>query len=384
MRLILSLGILFALTPFTIDLYLPAFPQIAADIGTTVSSMSLTVSIYFIGYAFGQILYGPFLDRYGRKPPLYIGLSIYILATIGCMNSHSLNQLIAFRLLSALGGSAASVGAMTMVRDFFPAKDVSKVIAMLMLVLSTSPLLAPSIGSIVVTSYGWHLLFQILMGLATLCLVLVILLPVGYKPDHEVKIRIKPILRTFASIFNQPQFRTYALSTSFSFAGLFVYIAASPQVFMEGFGVTSKQFGGVFAFLTGGMILGGQLNRFFLKYMSSEKLYRTALTVQSLIGVIFLIATFMGVGIAGTMAIVFFFLLSAGLTSPNGSALAIAPFTRNIGSASALFGFLELGLGAFASASTGLLHVKGSVPMAVIMSMCAILGWLTLEKKLFD
>src|SRR5689334_21750461 len=118
--LIVSLGILNALTPFSIDLYLPAFPEIAADLGTAVARMSLTVSSYFIGFALGQVIYGPLLDRFGRNPPIYVGLSIYLLATLGCMTATSLDSLIIFRFVSALGGCAASVGAMSMVRDYFP------------------------------------------------------------------------------------------------------------------------------------------------------------------------------------------------------------------------------------------------------------------------
>src|SRR3954467_9225579 len=146
--LILTLGILNALTPFTIDLYLPAFPEIAAELNTPVARMSLTVSIYFIGFALGQILYGPLLDRFGRKPPIYVGLALYLAATAGCMAAQSFEALLIFRFISALGGCAASVGAVSMVRDYFPAKDGAKIFSMLMLVLSASPLLAPSIGSL--------------------------------------------------------------------------------------------------------------------------------------------------------------------------------------------------------------------------------------------
>src|SRR4051794_28662308 len=166
--LILTLGILNALTPFTIDLYLPAFPQIAADLNSPVARMSLTVSVYFIGFALGQLLYGPLLDRFGRKPPIYVGLALYLIATAGCMTAHSFESLLFFRFVSALGGCAASVGAISMVRDYFPAKDGAKIFSLLMLVLSASPLLAPSIGSVLVGAFGWRTLFGVLAVLAVI------------------------------------------------------------------------------------------------------------------------------------------------------------------------------------------------------------------------
>ena len=157
--LIVALGFLNALTPFSIDLYLPAFSQIANDLSTPVQRLSLSVSVYFLGFAFGQIFYGPLLDRFGRKKPLYLGLFIYLMAGIGCMTARSFEALLCFRALSAFGGSAASVGAMAMVRDFFPAKDAAKVFSLLMLVLSASPLFAPSVGGLLVTAFGWRIFF---------------------------------------------------------------------------------------------------------------------------------------------------------------------------------------------------------------------------------
>jgi MFS transporter, DHA1 family, multidrug resistance protein len=345
-----------------------------------VVSMSLTVSLYFVGFALGQILYGPFLDRFGRKPPLYLGLAVYVLGNLGCMFSGSLEALLGFRLLSALGGSAASVAALTMVRDFFPASQVSQVFSMLMLVLSVSPLLAPSVGSILVTAWGWRFLFGVLIALAACNLAVVAWLPVGYEPDRSVSLRLKPVFRTFRSIFHQPQFKSYALAGSLSFAGLFVYVAASPGVFMEGFGLTARQFGAVFAFMTGGMILGGQLNRLFLKRMDNARLFRASLRVQTALSCVFLAGSLAGLwGLAGTLCFVFAILLCSGITSPNASTLAVAPFTRNVGSASALFEFLELGLGALASAGLALLKVPGELPMAVVMAVCSAAAWVILR-----
>lgn len=247
--LILTLGILNALTPFTIDMYLPSFPEIAKDLATPVTQMALSVSIYFIGFAFGQIFYGPLLDRFGRKPPLYFGLAVYILSTIGIVYCHSFQELLILRFLSALGGCAASVGATAMVRDFFPPESAAKVFSMLMLVLSTSPMLAPSIGSFVISVANWRTIFIVLVGFGIVDLLLVAFaLPKGYEPDRSVVLRLKPVTRNFLTVLKNRQFATYVFAGSFSFAGLFVYVAGSPAIFMDGFHVSAQFYGGIFAF----------------------------------------------------------------------------------------------------------------------------------------
>ncbi|MFL6550856.1 MAG: multidrug effflux MFS transporter [Povalibacter sp.] len=379
--LILTLGILNALTPFTIDLYLPAFPQIAADLNSPVARMSLTVSVYFIGFALGQLLYGPLLDRFGRKPPIYVGLALYLIATAGCMTAHSFESLLFFRFVSALGGCAASVGAISMVRDYFPAKDGAKIFSLLMLVLSASPLLAPSIGSVLVGAFGWRTLFGVLAVLAVIDLALVaFILPKGYEPDHSIRLKLKPILRTFLEVLREPQFRVYVFSGSLSFAGLFVFVAGSPALFMQGFGVSANQFGLLFATLAGGMIAGGQLNHLLLRNSSGKTVFHHALLVQMIVGAVLLAGTLtVGFGLYGTVALLFGFLLCAGITYPNAAALALEPFSKNIGSASSLLGFLQLGLGSVAAAFLGMLDDSGPRPMAIVMSVCSALGWAILR-----
>ena len=379
--LVLSLGILNALTPFTIDLYLPAFPQIAGELDIAVSRMSLSVSVYFIGFALGQIIYGPLLDRFGRQLPIYVGLAVYLLATLGCMTATSFESLLIFRFISALGGSAASVGAMTMVRDYFPGKDAAKVFSLLLLVLSASPLLAPSIGSVMSTYMGWRPLFAVLAALAIIDIVLVAFaFPRTYSPDRTVSLRLAPMLRTFREALAEPQFRTYTFAGSLSFAGLFVFVSGSPAAFMDGFGVSAQGFGLIFAILAGGMILGGQLNHVFLRYGESRHVFRWALQVQVVVGAVFLMSSLLfGLGLWQTVALLFVFLLCAGITYPNAAALALEPFSKNIGSASSLLGFLQLGTGSVAAAIVGLLDIKGSMPLAIVLATCSATGWAVLK-----
>jgi len=378
--LILTLGFLNALTPFSIDMYLPSFPEIARDLNVSISLMTLSVSTYFIGFALGQIFYGPFLDRFGRKPPIYFGLTLYVVSTFGCMTAHTLDQHLLFRFLSALGGSAASVGAMSMVRDYFPAEMSARIFSYLMLVLSASPLLAPTVGSWVVAWMGWRMIFAILASFCVLNLSLVaFVLPHGYDADPNVHLRLKPIVKNFWEIFKNKQFFTYVIAGSFSFAGLFVFVGSSPAIFMDGYHVNSQVYGGIFALLAGAMIAGGQLNLWLAKRFDDRTLFRYALWVETIFGIGFLATSLLTeIDLVTTIGFLLVILLGAGIAYPNAVALGLAPFSKNVGSASSLLGFLQLGVGALASAGTGLLNAKGGLPTAAVICSSTIIALLVL------
>jgi DHA1 family bicyclomycin/chloramphenicol resistance-like MFS transporter len=166
--LILILGSLTALSPFSIDMYLPGFKAIAQDLGTTEGKVAWSLSSFFIGISGGQLLYGPLLDRFGRKKPLYIGLTVYILTSILCAFVNDVDTFISLRLIQAIGSCAAGVASVTMVRDLFPVEDNAKVFALLMLVLGASPMVAPTLGGYISVAFGWHTIFLVLAGLGLL------------------------------------------------------------------------------------------------------------------------------------------------------------------------------------------------------------------------
>jgi DHA1 family bicyclomycin/chloramphenicol resistance-like MFS transporter len=378
--IILILGALSTVTPFAIDMYLPAFPQIADDLQTTAPKIAFSLSSYLIGMAVGQIFYGPLLDRFGRKPPLYFGLLLFVAASIGCIASGSVESLIVFRFLQALGGCAAQVAAVAMVRDFFPAEERTKVFSLLVLILGASPLLAPTAGSFVATSLGWQWVFIILAGMIGLLLAVVFFfLPEGHEPDKSVSLKLKPILGNFASILKEPQFYTYALAGAFSFGSLLVYVAASPIIFMDGFKVDARTFGGIFALLSIGIIGGSQVNLLLSRWYRSEWIFQTALFSQCVVGIIFLAATISGsLGLIATIILFFALLSCIGILSPNATALALAPFGKNAGSASALIGFLQIGIGALASSGVGLFDSGSSLPAINILAGMALFALLIL------
>jgi DHA1 family bicyclomycin/chloramphenicol resistance-like MFS transporter len=373
--IILLLGALSVITPFAVDMYLPAFSRIAAEFKTSTSAVSLSLSAYFIAFALGQVLYGPLLDHFGRKRPLYFGLTIYIAASLGCAHPHDMRTFIAFRFLQALGGCVAQVAAVAMVRDFFPSRESARIFSLLFLVIGVSPLLAPTAGSVIMTWLGWEWIFAVLACIAAAILALTFfLLPEGHTPDPTISLRPEPILRHFREIFRRPQFCIYALAGAFSFAGLFGYVAGSPMIFMDGFHVSAKIFGAIFATLTMGFIGGNQVNVILLRRWTSTQIFGHAVTVQVLIGALFVVGARLGwFGITATLILFFLFLSCIGLTYPNAAAMALAPFSRNVGSASALLGFLQTGTGAMISTCIGFF---GGTAVVGLLSGSALLALL--------
>jgi len=364
------------ITPFSVDMYLPAFARIAAEFKTTTPAVSLSLSTYFIGFALGQVLYGPLLDRFGRKRPIYAGLSLYLIASVGCIHPPSLRALIVLRFLEAIGGCVAQVASVAMVKDFFPPDQSAKVFSLLFLIIGVSPLLAPTMGSLIMLWLGWPWIFIALSAFAILTLaVIAFQLPEVHRPDRSISLKPQALIGTFWRIVTQPQFCTYALAGAFSFAGLFAYVAGSPIIFMDGFRVSEQAFGAIFAVLTLGFIGGSQLNVFLLRWWSSEKIFRTALTVQVLTGMVFLAGSRLGwYGLGATLVLFFVFLSCLGLTYPNAAAIALAPFSRNAGSASALLGFIQMGTGAAVSTGIGFIGANAVVALlAGTASLAAVI-----------
>ena len=378
--MIVILGMLSAIGPFSIDMYLPGFPAIAADLNTTVARVALSLSSFFIGISSGQLLYGPLLDRFGRKRPLYIGLSVYLLASIGCALATSVDALIALRLVQALGGCAGMVAARAMVRDIFPVEENAKIFSLLMLVIGVSPIIAPTLGGYVAATFGWHYIFIILTIMSALILTAVhFALPESRKPDTTVSLLPAPIIKSFLAVFKEPQFYTYAFTGAISAAGLYAYISGSPHVFMELYKVTEQQYGWIFAGVALGLITCSQLNSFLLRKYKSEQIIRVALFCQTLTGIALVAGTaFHFLGLYSTIFLILLFLSCQGFVFPNSSALSMAPFSRNAGTASALMGAIQLAVGALTSGIVSVLTNGTALPMAGVMALCALVSFCVL------
>ncbi|RKR85425.1 DHA1 family bicyclomycin/chloramphenicol resistance-like MFS transporter [Mucilaginibacter gracilis] len=377
--LILILGTLSALSPFSIDMYLPAFQAIAKDLGTSVEHIQLSLTSYFIGISLGQLLYGPLLDRFGRKKPLFIGLLIYIVASLGCAVTKSANMLIFMRLLQALGSCAGMVAARALVRDLFPVGDIAKVFSLLLLVVALSPMVAPTVGGYISAWFGWHWVFIILTTIAAFIFAgCIYWLPNGREPDKLLSLKPIPIVINFYSVFKQPQFYVYAITGGIASASQYAYLSGSSNVFIGFYHVSQKQFGWIFAFIAAGLIGSSQVNSVLLRSFKSEQVIKVALFIQCLVGLALFTVTFEGwIDKTGMILLIFTFLCCQGFISPNASALSLTPFAKQAGSASALMGFLQMGIGSVASAMVSILssaYNGSSLPMTGIMAVCPLLG----------
>lgn len=368
------MGLLTAIAPLSIDMYLPAFPAIAKNLHSTISEVTLSLSSFFIGISAGQLLYGPLLERFGRKPPLYAGLCLFFLASVGCAFSQSVHGLIIFRLFQAIGGCVGMVAARAMVRDLFDTKDNAKVFSMLMLVVSVSPIIAPTLGGYITTALGWRYVFAMLILIVLLILAgTYFFLPESKKPDPNFSLKPAPILRNFSAVLKHPHFITYALTGAISYAGLYAYVGGAPYVFMELFKVSEAHFGWIFAFIAAGLISASQVNNIALKHFSSQQIIKVAASCQSIIGILFVCFTIFGwLNLFIAIFFAFLFLACQGFIFPNATALALAPLGNNAGNASGLIGAIQMTVGASASAIISVLQNHTALPMAVVMTFCAV------------
>jgi DHA1 family bicyclomycin/chloramphenicol resistance-like MFS transporter len=383
--IILILGALATISPFSIDMYLPGFPAIAKDLNTSISQVQLSLTSYLVGISAGQLLYGPLLDRFGRKSPLYVGLVIYLLASLACAFTTSVESLIAMRFLQALGGCAGMVAAQALVRDLFPVNKTAQVFSLITLVIAVSPMVAPTVGGYVTAAFGWHAVFIILAIITAIILLGVhFALPEGKQPDPSMSLRPKPVLNNFLTVLKQPQFLVYALVGGVATAAPFAYIAGSADVFMNIYHVSEQVYGWIFAFLASAMIGSTQLNHFLLKRFKSQQIINFTLVYQSVVGVLLVLGTLYGwYGMYSLILLMFVFLTGQGLTNPNATALSLAPFSKHAGSASALMGSFRMAMGGLVSAMVSVLHNNTALPMVIVMMLCAVGGLviLTISKR---
>lgn len=373
--LILVLGSLTAIGPFSIDMYLPGFPAIARDLHTDISHVALSLTSYFIGISIGQLVYGPLLDRYGRKKPLIAGLFIYIVAAVGCGLSPTIHWLVAQRFLLAAGGCVGIVAARAIVRDLFPSNEVARVFSTLILVLGISPIIAPSVGAYVADTYNWRYIFGILAAIANFILVSVIrYLPESRAADGSMSLHPARIARDYWRVLKERTFIVYGIASAAAMLGAFAYISDSPFVFMKLFGLTERQFGWVFGLSACGVIGASQLNRFWLRTRSSRSISMIAVSAQFVVTACLVVGVLAGVPGLAVMAMLFCFLVCFGFLSPNTTALAIEPFAKHAGTASALMGSMQMAAGALGSALVSYFHNGTALPMAVLLLASSIIS----------
>ncbi|KEO75737.1 multidrug transporter [Anditalea andensis] len=362
-------------------MYLPGFPAMAEDLNTSISNVQLSLTAYLIGIAVGQLFYGPLLDKFGRKKPLYVGLGIYLIASLGCAFSQSVENLIVMRLLQAIGGCAGMVAAQALVRDLFPVTKTAQILSLLTLVIAVSPMIAPTVGGYVTAYYDWHIVFIILAVLTLLIwLAAIWVLPDGSAPNAHISLKPKKVYNNYLKVFKNRQFLVYMLVGGIAGAAPFAYIVGSADVFMNIYGVSEQQYGWIFAFLAFAMIGSTQLNHLLLRKFTSQQIIHFSLHYQVIVGITLVFGVYNGwFSVLGLVVLMFIFLTAHGLNSPNAAALSLNPFTKNAGSASALLGSMRMAIGGLVSAGVSLFHSSTALPMVIGMSICALGGFIVIK-----
>jgi DHA1 family bicyclomycin/chloramphenicol resistance-like MFS transporter len=373
------LGVLIAIGPLSIDMYLPGFPAMAAEFAGGPGRPEYTLASFFIGMSFGQLAYGPLSDRFGRKPPLYVGLALYTLASVGGALAGSLAELAAWRLVQGLGGCAGMVITRAVIRDRCGLRDSARALSLLMLVMGVAPILAPMLGGIVVAAWGWRAIFWILAGFGAFCLVAMRLgLTESHDTRHVPPLSWQRIGADFRALLGERAFMAYSLASGFAMAGFFAYIAGSPHVLIELYRLSAQQYGWLFGLNALAFILASQVNARLVRDLAPTVVLRRGLRVLAATAVWLAVLPLFGTpALAALLAPLALAIACLGFIVPNATAAALATHGQRAGTASALMGALQFGLATLAGAAMGLGHGASPAPLAWIMAACALAAWAT-------
>lgn len=375
LRIILILGALSAFGPLAIDFYLPGFPAMAAAFGTDETHVQTTLASYFLGLSFGQLIYGPMADRFGRRLPLLAGVGVFTLASLGCALAPSLHSLIVLRFLQALGGCAGMVLARAIVTDKCDTIGAAKVFSQLMLVMGLAPILAPVLGGFLVNTAGWQSIFLVLTVFSGCCAVAVYLGLPESMPADRARLPLAGAPRQYARLLGDWPFVGHALTGGIAMAGMFAYIAGSPFVIIKLYGVPAEHFGWVFGANAAGFILVAQVNARLLSRFGPHDLLRRMVWVYLGAGLALLGVTALQPAHLWPLLIpLFVCIASLGAIIPNASACAMAGQGARAGSASAMLGFLQFAIAALSSSLVGTLANGTAMPMATVIAGCGALA----------
>ena len=373
----LILGALTAFAPMSIDMYLPGLPTLGREFHAEAGTVELTLTAFFVALALSQLLYGPFADRFGRKAPLYVGLILYVVASVACALAPDIYTLIGMRFLQASGGCAGIVIARAVVRDLFESREAARMFSLMMLVMGSAPILAPIAGGYLLVWVGWRSIFWVLAGFGVLCLLgVAVWLPETRRHDARTSDGVLGAAARYARLLRDRAFVGYALAGGFAQAGMFAYIAGSPSVFIDFFGLSATAYGWLFGANALGLIASSQINRRLLAHGSATRILSRANTINACVGLVLAAIAATGLdGLAGILLPLFCYLTSLGFIFPNSAALALAEQGQRAGIASALFGTLTYSGATISSMLVARLHNGGPVPMTVVIAGCGVLAW---------
>jgi DHA1 family bicyclomycin/chloramphenicol resistance-like MFS transporter len=376
-ELAVVLGLITAIGPLSIDMYLPAFPQIAADFRVADAQVQLSLTACLIGLAVGQLTFGPLSDRWGRRRPIVAAVAAYAIFSLLCAIAPSAPLLVVFRLLQGLAGGAGVVVARALVRDLYSGVAAAKFFSQLTLIFGVAPIAAPSLGSAVLRVTSWHGIF-VTLGAIALALTLLVAwrLPETLPPERRSSGGLADTARTARTLCTDKIYLGYALSQALAFAAMFSYIADSPFVLQDGYGVAPTVFSLLFGLNAAGLIAVSQANRRLLDRYTPRALLVGTLLAELAAGVAVLVAAALG-SLIGLAAALFVLVSTVGMVTPNATALALDRHPQRAGTAAALLGGIQSVIAASAAPLVGITAPGHGVPMAIAIVSAATLALLS-------
>jgi DHA1 family bicyclomycin/chloramphenicol resistance-like MFS transporter len=373
---------LVAFGPISTDLYLPSLPSLRAVFDTDVARVQLTLSVFLAAFAVGQLIYGPLSDRFGRRPVLLGGVTVYFLAGLACASAPSIEALIAGRFVQAVGACSGVVLARAVVRDVYGRERAAKVFAYMGAAMALAPLVGPVIGGYLQIWFGWRASFLCLaaFGAASLAAVWLMLAETNPRPDPQA-LSPRRMVGNFRRMLGDRAYVGYVLSAAFSYSGLFAFISGSAFVLMDLLGLSPDRYGLCFATVVAGYICGSTGAGRLTLGLGTDRLIAVGVAVNAIGGGLMAALAWSGAvapGLPGVAAIVgpmFVYMIGMGITLPNAMAGAIGPFPEMAGAASALLGFIQMGAASLLGVAVGHLHDGTALPMATAIALmgCAAL-----------
>lgn len=375
---IATLAALTALGPLATDMYLPAMPSMAQALGTGPDQVQLTLSLYMAGFALAQLFCGPISDRFGRKPVMIAGFGVFLLASLLCAFAPNIEWLLTGRFLQAFGGAAGPVLGRATVRDIYDPLDAGRVLSYMASTMALAPALAPIVGAGLLLFFGWESIFLLLAGYAAIMLVILAWwLPEPLAPERRQSIAPSTVLANYRRLLSQREFVGYTLTNASAFAGMFAFLSGSSFVLIEFMDVSPNLYGLLFTLIVSGFFSGSLISGHYSRRLGRKRLLRLATPLCALGGVS--MATFSLLGIYSPWAIILphiFYMIGFGIVMPQSMAGALAPNPECAGSASSLFGFLQMTVAALGGALVGQFHDGTSQTMAIVISLSGALALL--------
>ncbi|BCP54401.1 Bcr/CflA family drug resistance efflux transporter [Kaistia sp. 32K] len=377
LRYAVILGLLSAIGPFAIDMYLPALPAIGQDLGATTGAVQMSLMAFFISVGLGQLIYGPVADMVGRKPPLYFGLALFALGSIGCALAPTVEILIAFRFVQGLGACAGMVVPRAVVRDLHTGNDAARLMSLLMLVFSISPILAPLAGSAVTAIASWRAIFWIVMVAAILGIALLALALDETRPaEQRVESGVGSALAGYWLLLRDRHFLGLVFIGAFGISSFFAYLANSSFVLIEHYGLTPTQYSLAFSINAVSFFGFSQLNGRLGGMFGLKRVMRVAVTGFAISVVVLFLLMASGIdGLAVLIGVLFVANGFLGLVIPTSAVLALDEHGEIAGTASALMGTLQMVTGAVVMAVVGLFLDGTALPMVAGIAACGVIAF---------